>query len=139
MTASRWGTRPWLGCQVRKREPVMLVPFTTPSPGIFRPFSIWSKSGAFPPARVTFHGWHPSSLEEGLKRNRGIVATAMHCVNSVPYVCAAEPGIRTTVDLPQVIAAGAKRVVIVSGLLQSDDPAGYARRAKHLLEQIGDS
>jgi len=42
-------------------------------------------------------------------------------------------------SLPQVIAAGAKRVVIVSGLLQSDDPAGYARRVKHLLGQIGDS
>ena len=41
--------------------------------------------------------------------------------------------------LPQVIAAVAKRVVIVSGLLQSDDPAGYARRVKHLLGQIGDS
>lgn len=29
--------------------------------------------------------------------------TAHRCVNSVPMVCAAEPGIRTTVDLPQVI------------------------------------
>jgi thiamine-phosphate pyrophosphorylase len=36
-------------------------------------------------------------------------------------------------NLAQVIAAGAKRVVIVSGLLQSDDPANYARRAKQLL------
>jgi len=42
-------------------------------------------------------------------------------------------------NLPQVIAAGAKRVVIVSGLLQSDDPASYARRARHLLGQISDS
>ena len=41
-------------------------------------------------------------------------------------------------NLPQVIAAGAKRVVIVSGLLQSDDPADYARRAKHLLGDVGD-
>jgi hypothetical protein len=24
-------------------------------------------------------------------------------VNAVPYVCAAEPGIRTTVDLPQIV------------------------------------
>ena len=30
--------------------------------------------------------------------------TANRAVNSVPYVCGAEPGIRTTVDLPQVIA-----------------------------------
>jgi hypothetical protein len=60
-----------------------------------------------PGALVTFHGWHPASLEEGLKRNRGIVATAMHCVNSVPYVCAADPGIRTYLDLP-LIAGRAK-------------------------------
>ena len=61
-----------------------------------------------PGSLVTFHGWHPSSLEEGLKRNRGIVATAMHCVNSVPYVCAAAPGIKTYLDLP-VIAGRAAR------------------------------
>jgi len=61
-----------------------------------------------PPVLVTFHGWHPSSLEEGLKRNRGIVATAMHCVNSVPYVCAAEPGIRTYLDLPLIAGRAAR-------------------------------
>jgi 4-hydroxy-tetrahydrodipicolinate reductase len=32
-------------------------------------------------------------------------ATAHRPVNAVPYVCAAAPGIRTTVELPQVIAA----------------------------------
>ena len=31
--------------------------------------------------------------------------TANRAVNAVPYVCAASPGIRTTVDLPQVIPA----------------------------------
>jgi len=31
--------------------------------------------------------------------------TAHRAVNAVRYVCAAPPGIRTTVDLPQVIAA----------------------------------
>ena len=30
--------------------------------------------------------------------------TAHRAVNAVPVVCAAEPGIRTSVDLPQVIA-----------------------------------
>jgi 2,4-diaminopentanoate dehydrogenase len=38
--------------------------------------------------------------------------TANRAVNAVPVVCAAEPGIRTTVDLPQVVAmlgAGANR------------------------------
>jgi hypothetical protein len=61
-----------------------------------------------PPAHVTFHGWHPSSLEEGLRRNRGIVATAMHCVNSVPYVCAADPGIKTYLDLPLIAGRAAR-------------------------------
>lgn len=36
-------------------------------------------------------------------------------------------------NLEQVIAAGAQRVVIVSGLLQAGDLAGYAKRAKALL------
>jgi hypothetical protein len=31
--------------------------------------------------------------------------TANRAVNAVPYVCAAPPGIRTTVDLPQIIPA----------------------------------
>jgi hypothetical protein len=36
--------------------------------------------------------------------------TANRAVNAVPVVCAAEPGIRTTVDLPQVIARLGERV-----------------------------
>ena len=36
-------------------------------------------------------------------------------------------------NLPKVIEAGARRVVIVSGLLQASDPAEYARRAKQIL------
>ena len=55
-----------------------------------------------PPVHLSFHGLHPDSIEEGLERNRGIVATAMHCVNAVPYVCAAEPGVLTYLDLPLV-------------------------------------
>jgi hypothetical protein len=55
-----------------------------------------------PPVHVTFHGLHPDTLEEGLARNRGIVATAMHCVNAVPYVCRAEPGLKTYLDLPLI-------------------------------------
>jgi hypothetical protein len=55
-----------------------------------------------PDCFVTIKGWQPASVEAGLVRNPGIVATAMHCVNSIPYVCAAQPGIRTYVDLPLV-------------------------------------
>jgi 2,4-diaminopentanoate dehydrogenase len=60
-----------------------------------------------PPVLLTFHELHPASIEEGLARNRGIVATAMHCVNSVPYVCRAEPGIRTYLDLPLIAGRAA--------------------------------
>ena len=38
-------------------------------------------------------------------------------------------------NLPEVIAAGAKRVVIVSGLLLANDIALYARSAKELLNR----
>ena len=55
---------------------------------------------AEPPLHVSFHGLHPPVVGEGLDRNPGIAATAMHCVNAIPAVCRAEPGIRTYLDLP---------------------------------------
>nr|WP_258562486.1 hypothetical protein [Nocardioides sp. MAH-18] len=55
-----------------------------------------------PSAFVTIKGWQPETVEEGLVRNPGIVATAVHCVNSIPYVVAADPGIRTYLDLPLI-------------------------------------
>jgi hypothetical protein len=60
-----------------------------------------------PTSLVTFHGWHPVSIEAGLARNPGIVATATHCVSAIPYVCAAEPGIRTYLDLPLIAGRAA--------------------------------
>ncbi len=60
-----------------------------------------------PSVLLTFHGLHPESIERGLVRSPGIVATAMHCVNAVPYVCDAEPGIRTYLDLPLLAGRGA--------------------------------
>jgi hypothetical protein len=60
-----------------------------------------------PDSRVTFHGWHPESIAAGLKRNPGIVSTAMHGVNAIPYVCAAEPGIKSYVDLPLIAGRAA--------------------------------
>jgi hypothetical protein len=53
-----------------------------------------------PGTKLTFKKLHPDSIEAGLKRNPGVVATAMHCVNAVPYVCAAPPGLLTYLDLP---------------------------------------
>ena len=55
-----------------------------------------------PDTFVTIKGWQPATVAEGLKRNPGIVVTAMHCVNSIPAVCAAELGVKTYVDLPLV-------------------------------------
>ncbi|WP_344239240.1 hypothetical protein [Actinocorallia libanotica] len=55
-----------------------------------------------PPAFVTIHGWHAKTIEEGLARNPGVVVASAHCVNSVPYVCAAEPGVKTYLDLPLI-------------------------------------
>lgn len=53
-----------------------------------------------PPARVTFHGWHPETVAAGLAGNPGIAATATHAVSAIPAVCRAEPGIRSYLDLP---------------------------------------
>jgi hypothetical protein len=55
-----------------------------------------------PPLSAVFHGVHPPELGKDLDRLPGIVGTAMHCVNAIPYVCAAPPGIRTFLDLPLV-------------------------------------
>lgn len=49
---------------------------------------------------VTIKGWQPETVEAGLRSNPGIVATAAHCVNSIPSVCAAEPGVLSFFDLP---------------------------------------
>jgi hypothetical protein len=60
-----------------------------------------------PSGRFSIHGWHPESIEAGLARNPGIVATANHCVSAIPYAVAAEPGIRTYLDLPLVAGRAA--------------------------------
>jgi hypothetical protein len=60
-----------------------------------------------PGVLVTFRGLHPHSIEAGLARNPGIVATAMHGVNAVPYVCAAPAGVLSYLDLPPVAGRAA--------------------------------
>jgi thiamine-phosphate pyrophosphorylase len=54
----------------------------------------------------------------------------VHAAVQLPIFCIG--GIKLE-NLPQVIAAGARRVVIVSGLLQASDVAQYARSACELL------
>ena len=39
----------------------------------------------------------------------GLLATGMHALNAVPYVVAAEPGIKTLIDLPWIIGRGTVR------------------------------
>jgi 2,4-diaminopentanoate dehydrogenase len=62
-----------------------------------------------PPVSIAVHGLHPHdpTSREASERNLGIVATAMHCVNAIPYVCRAEPGIKTYLDLPLVAGRAA--------------------------------
>jgi hypothetical protein len=60
-----------------------------------------------PTAHVTFHGWHPESIQAGLVRNPGIVATAIHGISAIPYVCRAPAGIQTYLDLPLVAGRAA--------------------------------
>ena len=60
-----------------------------------------------PDSHVTFHGWHPESVAAGLERNPGIVVTANHCVSAIPYVCRADAGIATYLDLPLIAGRAA--------------------------------
>jgi hypothetical protein len=53
-----------------------------------------------PTVSLTFKGLQPETIAEGLVKNPGVVVTANHCVNAIPDVCAAEPGIKTYLDLP---------------------------------------
>jgi hypothetical protein len=53
---------------------------------------------ADPPVALTFHGLHPPVVGE--HPEIGLVAPAMHCVNAIPAVVAAAPGIATYIDLP---------------------------------------
>jgi len=62
---------------------------------------------ADPPVEMTLHGLHPPEVGRDLDRNPGIVATAMHCVNAIPYVCEAPPGMHTYLDLPVVTGRAA--------------------------------
>jgi 2,4-diaminopentanoate dehydrogenase len=59
------------------------------------------------PLLVTFHGLHPPVLGEDSWI--GLIAPAMHCVNAIPYVVEAEPGIKTYLDLPLIAGRAAQR------------------------------
>ena len=63
-----------------------------------------------PTVSLTFKGLQPPTIAEGLERNPGVVATANHCVNAIPDVCAAGPGIKTYLDLPLFAGRPAPKV-----------------------------
>ncbi|MDR3650650.1 MAG: hypothetical protein P4L20_16280 [Acidimicrobiales bacterium] len=63
-----------------------------------------------PSCLTTFKKLHPETVAAGLVRNPGVVATALHCVNAIPYVCRAEPGLLTYLDLPLVAGRAARRL-----------------------------
>ena len=60
-----------------------------------------------PNVSLTFKGLQPETVEEGLIRNPGVVATANHCISAIPYVCEAGPGIKTYLDLPLIAGRAA--------------------------------
>ena len=59
------------------------------------------------PLLVTFHGLHPPVLGEDSWI--GLIAPAMHCVNAIPYVVQAAPGIKTYLDLPLIAGRAMRR------------------------------
>jgi hypothetical protein len=61
-----------------------------------------------PTVKAVFTGLQPESVAAGLVRNPGVVGTANHCVNAIPYVHRAGPGVKTYLDLP-LIAGRAER------------------------------
>jgi len=60
---------------------------------------------AEPHLSCTFHGLHPPVVGE--HPEIGLIGPAMHCVNAIPYVVQAEPGIMTYLDLPLIAGRGA--------------------------------
>jgi hypothetical protein len=60
---------------------------------------------AEPPVSCTFHGLHPPVIGE--EPEIGLTGPAMHCVNAIPYVVAADPGIKTYLDLPLIAGRAA--------------------------------
>ncbi len=62
---------------------------------------------ATPPVSATFHGLHPPVVGE--EPEIGLIPPAMHCVNAIPYVCQAGPGIKTYLDLPLIAGRATTR------------------------------
>ena len=74
-------------------------------------------------ATPTKPDYRPIGLDE-IRRVHEAVRIPIFCIGGIKMD-----------NLPEVIAAGASRIVIVSGLLQAADIASYARSAKEFLNR----
>ena len=81
-------------------------------------FEVEVDSTDAPPLIVTFHGLHPPVLGEDSWID--LIAAAMHCVNAIPYVVEAAPGIKTYLDLP-LIAGRACVIEVPPGIVNAGD------------------
>ncbi len=75
-------------------------------------------------ATPTKPDYEPIGIDD-IRRALELVPIPIFCIGGIKLA-----------NLPDVLAAGAKRVVIVSGLLQSADIAGATRAAKALLSTL---
>ena len=46
------------------------------------------------------------------RANPGVVSTANHCISAIPYVCAADAGIKTYLDLPLIAGRAAPDLAV---------------------------
>jgi thiamine-phosphate pyrophosphorylase len=75
-------------------------------------------------ATPTKPDYPPIGLEE-IRKVHNAVRIPIFCIGGIKLE-----------NLPEVIEAGARRIVIVSGLLQARDSAEYARAAKKMLTSV---
>jgi thiamine-phosphate pyrophosphorylase len=76
-------------------------------------------------ATPTKPDYRPIGLEEIAQVHADVTDRPIFCIGGIKLE-----------NLPEVIAAGARRVVIVSGILLADDVEGYVRRAAELLPAL---
>jgi hypothetical protein len=112
----------WQGCVAGKPVIEAIVNWLMGEEHLDKPWGFGPEGVRFeievtgdPTLKAVYHGFHPATVESGLIRNEGIVAPAMHCVNAVPYVCRAQPGIRTYLDLPMICGRAAQQDQAAAG------------------------
>ena len=76
-------------------------------------------------ATPTKPDYQPIGLDDIARVHAEITDRPLFCIGGVKLE-----------NLPEIIAAGARRVVIVSGILRAEDVTGYARRAGELLRAV---